>query len=108
MKNIIRNIKSPAFISLLITLPFAILELANRQNIHEGFPFPLFFMLWLLSIAFILILMPIVRNIQAGNSLMAHPVSLLVRVALLIILAIIWGSLLIDQMPCFMGVPNCD
>ena len=108
MKHIIKDIKLPAFISLLITLPFAILELANGKNIHGEFPFPLFFFLWLLSIAFIFILMPIVPNLRAGNSLMAHPVSLLVRIALLIILAILWGSLLIDQMPCFMGVPNCD
>jgi hypothetical protein len=58
---------------------------------------------------FIALLMPIVRNLrQAGNSLMANPVGLLLRIVFLLLIAWMWASLLIDQMPCFLGVPNCD
>ena len=39
---------------------------------------------------------------------MAHPTNLLFRVAFLALIAIIWAGILIDQLPCFLGVPNCD
>jgi hypothetical protein len=51
---------------------------------------------------------PIVRTLRAGGSLFAHPVNLVIVV--LVLLPIIWGltGLIIDQWPCFLGVPNCD
>jgi len=64
--------------------------------------------MWLLPLIFILTVMPIVRNLRAGNSLIAQPVSLLIRIVILVSVAWMWTSLLIDQMPCFLGVPNCD
>jgi hypothetical protein len=39
---------------------------------------------------------------------MANPINLLLRVAFLALIAWMWGGILIDQMPCFLGVPNCD
>jgi len=108
MKNMLINLRSPALISLLLVLPFMILELINRQSFNEGFPIPLFVILWLLPLIFIVVLMPIVRNVRAGDSLMAHPIQLLIRVVILVLIAWMWTSLLVDQMPCFLGVPNCD
>ena len=108
MKNILTNLRSPAIISLLLVFPFMILELVNRRNFHEGFPITLFGLMWLLPILFIITMMPIVRNIRAGNSIIANPVILLLRVVFLAFIAWLWMGLLIDQMPCFLGVPNCD
>jgi len=108
MKNFFINLRSPAIISLLLVIPFMIMEVANRRNFNEGFPIPLFVIMWLLPVAFIIILMPVVRNVRTGNSIMANPVSLVLRVALLLLMAWMWGVLLVDQMPCFLGVPNCD
>ena len=108
MKNTLANLRSPALISLIFVVPFMIMELVNRQNFNKDFPIPLFIIMWLLPMIFIVILMPIVRNVQMGNSLMAHPINLLIRVVFLILIAWMWISLLIDQMPCFLGVPNCD
>jgi len=108
MKAIFTTLRSPAIISSILVLPFMILELMNRRSFHEGFPIPLFGILWLLPVAFILILMPIVRNVQAGNRIMADPISLLLRVAFLILIAWLWSGIILDQMPCFLGVPNCD
>jgi len=68
----------------------------------------LFIVMWLLPVAFILILLPIVRNLQAGKSLLASPIQLLLRAAFLALIAFAWISTLIDQMPCFLGVPLCD
>jgi hypothetical protein len=51
---------------------------------------------------------PIVRTLRAGGGLFAHPINLVI--VLLALLPILWGvaSLIIDQWPCFVGVPNCD
>ena len=108
MKDIFTTLRSPAIISSILVLPFMILELINRRSFHEGFPFPLFGILWLLPMAFILILMPIVQHVQAGNRIMADPISLSLRVAFLILIAWLWSGIILDQLPCFLGVLNCD
>jgi hypothetical protein len=102
------TLRSPALISLLLVIPFMVMEVADRRGFNEGFPIPLFVIMWLLPLSFILTAMPMVRNLQAGNSLMAQPVNLLIRIVILVFVAWMWTSLLIDQMPCFLGVPNCD
>jgi hypothetical protein len=51
---------------------------------------------------------PVVRTLRAGGSLFAHPINLIIVVFILSIFAIGFANLLIDQWPCFMGVPNCD
>ena len=110
MKSIFTNLRSAGVISFILMLPFAILELmfntGNRQNVPGLIV--LFGLLWLFPMAFVVILEPLVRNIRAGNSLMANPVNLLLRVAFLALIAVMWAGLLIDQLPCFLGVPNCD
>jgi len=110
MKRIATNLKWAALISFILVLPFAILESLNniisKQNALGLLV--LFGLLWLLPTAFIVILAPVVRTVRAGQSVKANPVNLLFRVALLALIAMVWGSLLIDQMPCVLGVPNCD
>ena len=108
MKNIFTNLRLPAIISSILVLPFMILELVNRRSFDEGFPIVLFGLLWLLPVAFILILMPIVRNVRAGNRIKVNPISLWLGVALLILITWLWVGTILDQMPCFLGVPNCD
>jgi hypothetical protein len=108
MQTILTNIKLPVLISSLLVIPFMIMEVVNRRNFNEGFPIPLFVFMWVLPILFIVALMPIVRNVRAGNSIIARPVGLLIRVVILVFIAWMWTSILIDQWPCFMGVPNCD
>ncbi|MEO8358105.1 MAG: hypothetical protein ABI621_19550 [Chloroflexota bacterium] len=108
MKNFFITLKSTALISFIIMLPFMIMEFINRRNFHEGFPIPLFVIPWLLPVIFSISFMPIVRNVRAGNSLLASPVSFLFRVVILVISAWMWTGILIDQLPCFPGVLNCD
>jgi hypothetical protein len=108
MQTILTNLKLPVLISSMLVIPFMIMEVVNRRNFNEGFPIPLFIFMWVLPILFVVTLMPIVRNVRAGNNLMASPVNLLIRVVILVFIAWMWTSLLIDQMPCFLGVPNCD
>jgi hypothetical protein len=108
MKYIIPVLRSPLIISTLLVLPFIALELVNRQKFHEGFPIPLFGSLWLLGAAFIFILMPVLRNTPLRDKSIINPLSLFLRAALLIVIAWLWVGIVLDQMPCFLGVPYCD
>ncbi len=52
---------------------------------------------------------PIVRGVRAGESVMAHPIALLLRLAFLTLVAAGWLFMLWDQMPWFLGgVPGCE
>jgi uncharacterized membrane protein len=85
-----------------------VMEVTNRSSFNEGFPIVLFIVMWFLPVIFFLILTPIIRTIRTGNSLLASPFKLLLSITFLVLIAIVWTGALIDQMPCFLGVPNCD
>lgn len=102
------NLKTAVIGSSVLVLPFIILELVNRRDFPNGFPIPLFGFMWLTALTFIAILMPIVRSYQASSQTAPSSLSVLPRIALLALIAWMWVSLVIDQMPCFLGVPNCD
>lgn len=110
MKTIIGDLRSASIISLILVLPFAVLEALNNTMTEQNALglMLLFGVLWLLPTAFILILMPMVRARRAGDSIVGKPISLLFRVGFLALIATIWGWGFIDQLPCFFGVPNCD
>jgi hypothetical protein len=200
MQTILKPLGLSVLISLLIIVPFMVMEVVNRRNLNEEFPFMLFFVMWLnlfaitsillpimrgrrtgnhdmadpvpaqkntlltnprsaavISVALILapgilpllnslgwlsldrlfngpnlevaylpgqimsmslILFPIaagiiaggpiVRTLRAGDSLFAHPIHLIIVVVISFLFASGVVSLIIDQWPCFIGVPNCD
>ena len=92
----------PAIASLILVLPFAILEAVNVGL--EDFPVALFVFMGALAFAFFLLL----RSLWGGTRLPANPAFLAVRVVFLGFVAWSLVSLILDQWPCFMGVPNCD
>jgi hypothetical protein len=102
------TLATPAIVASLVVLPFVILEAINTRGFSEGFPLALFVVMWLLPAAFTAVLTPILRRLRAGGRVAAHPGALVPRVLLLILIAWFWLSLVIDQLPCFLGVPNCD
>jgi hypothetical protein len=51
---------------------------------------------------------PIVSTLRAGGSLFAHPLNLIIVALISSTFIIGFASFLIDQWPCFIGVPNCD
>jgi hypothetical protein len=51
---------------------------------------------------------PIVRTLQAGGSLLAHPINLMLAVVILSFIIWLVVGLTADQFPCWTGVPNCD
>lgn len=108
MKNPLVQLTVSAFLGLLLVSPFAIMEVVNRRDFGEVFPFQLFLGLWLLPSLFVFVLMPIVQDVRSGKNILAHPLGLLLRVVFLGLFALMWVNTLFDQWSCFMGVLNCD
>lgn len=104
----LRNLISPAIISFLMMVPFIILELVNRYSFHQPFPYPLFGMLWLLPTIFIAIQAPLVQKLRDGEIMVKEPILALLSVAILALISVVYLGILIDQLPCFLGVLNCD
>jgi len=76
MQTMLKTTGSSALISLLLILPFMIMEVVNRRNFNEDFPTFLFFVMWLNLFAFSLILLPIVRGRRRGNDDRTNPVQM--------------------------------
>ena len=51
---------------------------------------------------------PIVKTLRAGGSLFAPPINMIIVVVISFLFAAGVVSLIADQWPCFIGVPNCD
>lgn len=110
MQKLIKNypLISSAVLGFIFLIPFIVLEIVNRWKFNEGFPFAVFTFTWALQTAFILTLLPLIKNRQSGKSLKGIPFIFVLRIVGLVLIAYIWGGWIIDQWPCLMGVPNCD
>ena len=127
MKNIGIYPKAAAITGLILAMPLAILLLIEIAGIE---PVSSYFRGWtteangyrlnalgailtmgallLLPAAFVINFIPIARSLRAGNPMTANPINLLLAVALFIFIAILVVTFIVDQYPCWMGVPNCD
>ena len=122
-KTLLTNPRSAALISLAIFLSFGLLALldflgwVSVNSIING-PTPEapylpgllinFAFYWLLIAAVIIACGPIVLTLRRGGSLFAHPLNLAIVVIIVSTMVIGTSSLIIDQWPCFIGVPVCD
>jgi hypothetical protein len=95
-------------ISSILVAPFLFLELRLGSQTYSSFPYQLFAILWILPVAFVITFSPFVRSLRSRESVITNPVTLVVRIAFLALFLILWIALVRDQMPCFLGVPNCD
>lgn len=93
------------WVGALFTLPILLLELINRRALDEPFPSPLLALLWVLPSALFGMGASTVARLRRGESARG---GLVLRGAFLLLVAWLWLALLVDQMPCFLGVPNCD
>lgn len=123
----ISNDKSSAIIGFLLATPLAVLLLVMTYDIEplSGFyktltteadgyginvlgRFLEIGALLLLPLGFIFNLVPVMRDVRAGNGLAVHPINLLIATAFVIFIGILVISFVVDQYPCWIGVPNCD
>ena len=127
MQNIITNHRSAAIIGFILAMPLALLFPAEVYNIE---PLGSFFKgltteangyklnasgkililgsLLLLPAGFVINFIPVARDLRAGNPLKTHLVNLILAAALFIFMAVPVFGFIVDQYPCWIGVPNCD
>ena len=100
-----------AAISSFLVFPFMMLEFVNRgpfTELVQSFPIPLFATMWLLGFAFVSILSRMVRGEPTRLTFVPALAARLLGVIVLTFIAYAWVAIVADQMPCFLGVPNCD
>jgi hypothetical protein len=109
MKSMLANPRfAPVLSFILCVLPFMFFEWATQSNApRSDASFLLWVILWLLSTGFVTVSLVIVRGVRAGNRILMHPLSLSLGVIFFAVLAWMWGALVMDQMPCFLGGSGC-
>jgi hypothetical protein len=93
-------------LGFLVTSPFFLLEWFTSPGFPQGFPLNLFIFMWLSSSASVFLLRSVYKDFREKRK--TNFLILIMKIALLI--SLVWGyaELVIDQWPCFMGIPNCD
>ena len=106
--RILQSFGSSLLITTALVVPFILLELFNRRSYQEAFPLLLFTFMALHALLMVLALTPALQRLRVERRLGAlsigHWAGLLVGIFLL------FGYLQVvaDQLPCFLGAPNCD
>jgi len=123
MKAISVNPKYTAITSFLLALPFITIFILyvfriepslgpidpylNPEYSHLG-SFIVFGSLVLLLVGFTTSVIPIMGSIKTGNGIAANPINLLLSIIILFFILAFIGLIVVDQYPCWIGVPNCD
>ena len=126
MASILSNPKSSAILSLLLALPCAVLFVMLAFHIEPNFgplqplledpnidgpdagSFIALGAFLLLIPAFFIARAPIAQALRSGGSWFTYPLNMVFAVAIFALFATIVGAIIVDQYPCWVGVPNCD
>ena len=95
-------------ISAALVAPFVVLQWVNRRAFHEEFPVVLFIFMSVHSLVMVLLLTPALRRLRSEGRLSALKVGHWTGLLLGAVLACAYAGVVLDQLPCFLGVPNCD
>ena len=98
---------TPLLISAVLVAPFIVLEWVNG-GFHQGFPFVLFAFMAAHALSIVLLLTPAYRRARAARTLGALHLGHWAALVLAALLVYAYVSVVMDQLPCFLGVPNCD
>jgi len=104
----LKRLFTPILLGLLCVLPFAVMEIVNLGRIPDPFPYAIFLYLWLMFALFLICLFAIVRLAKSRVSKQERLPALLLNALVLLFTVMSIVYLLADQMPCFLGLPNCD
>lgn len=108
MEPTLKYFVTSVLIGSALVVPFIVLQWLNRRAFHEDFPFALFIFMSLHSLFIVLSLRPVARRLRSQRSLIALTPGHWAGLALSAVLALLYLNVVIDQFPCFIGVPNCD
>jgi len=95
-------------ISVILVAPFIVLQWINRRTFREDFTFVLLTFMSLHALIIVLLLTPALRRLRATKSLRALKLGHWAGLMLGAVLGYAYVDVVIDQLPCFLGVPNCD
>jgi hypothetical protein len=104
----VKPLVASLLISSTLVAPFMVLQWVNRRTLHEDFPFVLFAFMSVHSLFIVLLLTPAVRRLRGEGGLRALKPGHWAGLLLGAVLAFAYARVLVDQLPCFLGVPNCD
>ena len=104
----LKSLVAPLSISAALVAPFIVLQWINRRALHEDFPFVLFTFMSLHSLFIVLMLRPALRRFRSERHLGALTLSHWAGLVLSVCFMFAYANVVIDQLPCFLGVPNCD
>jgi hypothetical protein len=94
--------------ALALVVPFDLLEAINAPASDDGFPARLFGFMFVHALLIAAAQTPAVTRWRSASSLRGlewrHWAGIVAGAALLAI----YAHVLVDQLPCFLGVPNCD
>lgn len=106
--GILKSFGALLLISATLVAPFVVLQLINRRTFHEDFPYVLFTFMSLHSLFIVLLLTPAIRRLRAERSCRALGLGHWTGLLLGVFLVVVYANVVIDQLPCFLGLPNCD
>ena len=95
-------------ISAGLVAPFMVLQWVNRRTLQEDFPVALFVFMSLHSLLIVGLLTPALQRLRAQRSLRALHLGHWAGLVFGAILVLGYVEVIRDQLPCFLGVPNCD
>lgn len=104
----LKRLFTPVLLGLLCVLPFAVMEIVNLGRIPDPFPYAIFLYLWLMFALFLICLFAIVRIAKSRVNKQERLPAILLNALVLLFSVMSIVYLLADQMPCFLGMPNCD
>src|SRR5690554_5203255 len=105
-----KNVWSAAAVSFLLVLPFTLLESFFRPTAEQSITdsMLLFGILWLFAFAFVAVLLGLIAAVRSGSGVLRNPLAFSFAVLFLIAVGSLWTAVATDQLPCFLGIPNCD
>jgi hypothetical protein len=127
MENVTSNNKLSAIVGFLLAMPLALLLLIQIYDIEplggfyntlttkaDGYSISAVGRIFeigailLLLVGLIVGFAPIARNVRAGSGATTNPLNLLIAAVLFIFVTGLIIVNVVDQYPCWIGVPNCD
>jgi hypothetical protein len=104
----LKSLAAPLAVSAALVAPFIVLEWANRRTAAEAFPVGLFLLMSLHALVIVLSVTPALRRFHAEKSLNTLTAGHWAGLLLGVLLGLVYALMVLDQLPCFLGVPNCD
>ena len=95
-----------ALLAFALVLPLAVLEAMNQSITTRTLP--LFGFLWLVPAVAVTGFLRISRWSKTPAGSPGARAGRLAGFVLVAFLVVVWVRLFVDQLPCFLGVPNCD